>query len=69
MEAFIVRFACARGDEPANFLLDGKKYDDWVVGEPPEGYACFKVLWMGDLSGASISPGSVSWLDERTGRA
>lgn len=53
MDIFIVLFAATPGDMPPKaYILDDKKYDDWVLGEPQEGYACWKVLWHGRVEAA-----------------
>ena len=52
MEIFILRFAAGKGDEPKNYILDGQKYDDWVMAEPQEGYGCFVLLWHGEVGAA-----------------
>lgn len=49
MQIYVVRFAVRPGDKPINVILDEKKYDDWIQGEPQEGYHMFEILWQGNL--------------------
>ena len=49
MEYYLIRFACTEQDEIKNYLLKSKKYDDWVTGEPPQGYKHFEFLWCGEI--------------------
>lgn len=44
MEYYLIKFACYPEDEIKIFLLNEKKYDDWCIFEPQEGYKYFEVI-------------------------
>lgn len=51
MSLTLVEFACYKNDPPKFYLLDDKKFDDWVRGEPQEGYHIFRVIGCWEIEG------------------